>query len=344
MTNNNDYWLRPPGPEDAGVTASARGMTVEAINGVEPLDAQFGVAEPLTVPPALREALFGQPESTEGRATRPLHTYAVLDAAKVLGLPDMLETSGLEHACLFAGDAADELRDVAPWLVRLEEGDPFTRGLFTRGDAPWQMWDSEPGIFLRSQGSLDDLRKHLRKFTKVRARNEKWYYFRFWEPMCLEGLLREGHGDTGQRLLAAASVLILNKTEGVFSIFRAPARAPAQSTGVFRLHDEDLAALSAVSVRHFAQRIAAWLIETHGPRGDQDDVFRFAYQHVLRARKVLGLRDERSVSEYVAACWLLGAPIEMRYELAPGAASQVAQIHQLLAQESKARAVGGGIE
>ena len=111
-----------------------------------------------------------------------MHTYAVLDAAKVQGLPEMLETSGLDHACLFQGAAAEDYGDVAPWIVRLEEGHRLTRGLFTQGDAPWDMWETEPGIFLRSATSLDARRNHLRKFTKVRDENGKWVFLRYWEP------------------------------------------------------------------------------------------------------------------------------------------------------------------
>ena len=116
-------------------------------------------------------------------ATAPKsHVYAVIDAAKVFGMPEMLEASGMEHACLFQGDAAEELRDVAPWLVKLEAGRKFTQGLFSSGDTHWQMLDREPGIFLRSSASLRDLRAHLRKFTRIRDEAGKWYYLRFWEP------------------------------------------------------------------------------------------------------------------------------------------------------------------
>lgn len=45
-------------------------------------------------------------------------------------LPDLLERSGLEHRCLFNGSAYDDLRNVAPWIVRLEERSAFTRHLF----------------------------------------------------------------------------------------------------------------------------------------------------------------------------------------------------------------------
>ncbi|WP_179381730.1 DUF4123 domain-containing protein [Jannaschia marina] len=180
---SGDYWTNLPGETAKGEGAEAESaITVETIEGVEPLDDQLGVAEPLSVPTALRDPLFGQPDIIAGRSVLPLHTYAVLDAARVPGLPEMLDGSGLDHACLFQGQAASELRDVAPWLVRLEESHGLTRALFTRGDGPNHLWDKEPGIFLRSQEALDAVRKHLRKFTKVRDEDGRWYYARFWEP------------------------------------------------------------------------------------------------------------------------------------------------------------------
>ena len=179
---DGDYWTNLPGAlAERRDGAPAPALTVETIGGVEPLDTQLGVVEPLTVPPALYEPLFGQPDVIEGRTILPLQTYAVLDAAKLPGLPEMLEASGLQHACLFQGTAAEELRDVAPYLIRLEEGHRFTRGLFTRGDAPWNMWGKEPGIFLRSRGTMDLVRSHLRRSVRTQDMEGRWHLFRIWE-------------------------------------------------------------------------------------------------------------------------------------------------------------------
>lgn len=190
----SDPWLisqdRPTGmTPKAGHRSDS--LKVEIIEGIEPLDAQIGVFPKKTVPAALYDALFGQLAPTaaeaeaaggEPSAVQPIKTYAILDAAKITNLPELLEDSGLEHRCLFKGTAYDDLKNVAPWLVRLEEGNTFTRNLFTRSDAPWHLWDNEPGIYARSRGSLDDMWKHFRKFTKIQDETGKWFYFRFWEP------------------------------------------------------------------------------------------------------------------------------------------------------------------
>lgn len=56
------YWTQSYGVPE---TSSEPRLSIETIKDVEPLDTQFGVAEPKTVPDALYEPLFGQPEPTD---------------------------------------------------------------------------------------------------------------------------------------------------------------------------------------------------------------------------------------------------------------------------------------
>ncbi|EPX80608.1 DUF4123 domain-containing protein [Litoreibacter arenae] len=194
-TDVNDYWTQQCSDPE---TPSEPFLSFKTIEGVEPLDAQFGVASPKTVPDVLYDLLFGQPKQTEselepvrGNATKasPLYTHAILDATKVSNLPELLAASGLEHRCLFKGEAYEDMKDVAPWIVRLEDGHGFTCSLFTCSDAPWHLWNSAPGIYFRSSGKLDELWGHFRKFTKVQDDDGKWFYFRFWEPSMFFGLV-----------------------------------------------------------------------------------------------------------------------------------------------------------
>ncbi|RCW77727.1 DUF4123 domain-containing protein, partial [Paracoccus lutimaris] len=45
-----------------------------------------------------------------------------------------------------------------------------------------------PGIYVRAHGTLDDMWRHFRKFTRVQDESGKWYYFRFWEQGTLGAL------------------------------------------------------------------------------------------------------------------------------------------------------------
>ncbi len=192
---------------------------------VAPLDSQFGVAEPKAVPDDLKGLLFGDPA---------LQTYAILDAAKVTNLPELLEGSGLEHRCLFKGGALDDLGTVAPWIVQLDPASPFTRFLFTcdpAQDVAWHLWGKNPGIFLRAPGTLDDLWRHFRKFTRVQDEHDKWYYFRFWEPIFLNAYFAWPDKQTtlARDLTVAAFGQIELLVPGGPGLYRYP--APANQSG-----------------------------------------------------------------------------------------------------------------
>lgn len=207
----DDPWLAGQGaPEIIEAEVPEQPLRIKTFENVAPLDAQLGVFPKKTVPDVLHDIMFGLPEPTAAEigmaggnaaAVPPMQTYAVLDAIKIANLPELLEDSGLEHRCLFKGDAHDELKDVAPWVVRLDQDSSFTRNLFTRSDAPWHLWDCEPGVYIRSRGTLDDMWRHLRKFTRLRDEGGAWLYFRFWQADILLDLLWR---DAGRSALARA--------------------------------------------------------------------------------------------------------------------------------------------
>lgn len=175
---NDDPWtasehLGPPSDEMPM-------LQVTDLGDILPLDAQIGVEPKLAVPPRLRPALFG-PQNVGP----DLATYAILDAARIANLPEMLAQGAIPHECLFKGGARDDWGHVTPWLVALEEDSAFTRRLFTRGRAAWHLWDDQPGIFFRSALDLHSLWRCFRKFTRAVDRQGRWHYLRFYDPVYL---------------------------------------------------------------------------------------------------------------------------------------------------------------
>ena len=151
-----------------------------ALADLAPLDAQLGVRAPVSVPEGLDDPLFG-PDAL-GCEGQHLNTYAVLDAAKLSLLPDMIEAAGTPHACLFQGEAAETLRESAPWLVALSRDDRLTRALMTDCAGPIGLWAHDLGLIIRCAASFEAMCKHLRRFVRLRdAAADAWYYFRFWE-------------------------------------------------------------------------------------------------------------------------------------------------------------------
>lgn len=217
--SSGDPWMPLSGAPTRQLVTFHTSATVRVtqIQNVRPLDAQIGVFSKKTVPSELHGVLFGGPDASPSSATSgqsdPLissfmYTYAVLDAAKIDNLPELLEQSGLEHRCLFKNEAFDELKEVAPWIVRLEEGNRFTRFLFTKSDASQHLWDAKPGIFIRSDASLDELYRHFRKFTRIQDEQGKWNFLAYWShPLGIQLFLRGNEPDINaiaQRILALA--------------------------------------------------------------------------------------------------------------------------------------------
>ncbi|MBA4490447.1 DUF4123 domain-containing protein [Paracoccus sp. S1E-3] len=97
----------------------------------------------------------------------PKFTYAVLDAAKVPHLIEVLEVSNLRHECLFLNDTGESLKDVAPLLVGIEAQSGLTRRLFTGEEGLGGLWHRECGIFLRTSATFEQMWRYFRKFTRI---------------------------------------------------------------------------------------------------------------------------------------------------------------------------------
>lgn len=165
-------------------------IKVHLHEAVQPLDAQLGQWPKRCVPAGLRDLLFGAlPAGKAGPgAARPPKCYAILDATRIPLLPELLAAARLRHTSLFKGDAASDLRSVAPYLVELDESNDLTRRLFTRSPAPQDLWDAAPGIFLRSSAGIEVLQRHFRRFTRIADPAGNWLYFRFWEAGAMASL------------------------------------------------------------------------------------------------------------------------------------------------------------
>ena len=202
-----DFWILPPGRVDAAPGQGARPFaspvnvetaapqtrfTVTRIDAVTPLDDQLGI-DPKRGWPAPLDPFFG---SDQGR-----HCYVLLDAAEGDGLTELMEGSGLEHACLYQGAALYELGDVAPWLARLEPDSSFARMLMTRGRSPASLWGRFGGLYLRTDATLGDLRAHLRRRLRVQDAEGKAYHLRFWDSRLIAELARL-QGDSADILRA----------------------------------------------------------------------------------------------------------------------------------------------
>jgi len=118
----------------------------------------------------LEKELFGDDESS---------AFAVLDGASVPDLPELLHEFQPGHECLYRGELKPDMAEVAPYLIRLEKGSPFTEEVLSRG------WGQHWGIFALTAIDLAGLRRHLRKFLIVHDSDGKPLYFRYYDPRVL---------------------------------------------------------------------------------------------------------------------------------------------------------------
>ena len=131
------------------------------------------------------------------------HIYAILDAARDEQIYPAILDSDNEYICLYRGDQAIDLADVAPYLVKLVRGDAFTNWLLTHG------WGKSWGIFLASDAPFNELRQHFRTFLMIYDDKGKPLYFRYYDPRvlrvylptCNESELEKVFGDVSHFII-----------------------------------------------------------------------------------------------------------------------------------------------
>lgn len=302
-------------------------LVFEKIEQVDPLNSQIDVDVKKTAPDALFNILFKNDFLTNLSAGgvgkelgQPLHTYAILDAAKITNLPELLERSELDHRCLFKGSAYDELKETAPWIVKLDEDNSFTRHLFTMSDAPWHLWESAPGIYVRSPCGLDDMWRHFRKFTRLyNSADKTWRYFRFYDPLTLRALIKSKDENILGGLLKDA-VLVgcqTQRNDGFIYVARKE-EAPTQQaqTAVPRLEsvltDKASDCLTEERILNYKRNATAYLYKEFAPALrvlTDEEVQAVAHVAYVNARR-RGIKSEREHFKYLVPVMFWGSHFE----------------------------------
>ena len=107
------------------------------------------------------------------------YTYAVLDGASVIDLPQKLFEGDSENTCLYRGELSDELIHVAPYLVRMIPGSKITDWLLT------ESWGKHWGIFAQSEVSFATIKRHFRALLTVNNEDGNPMLFRYYDPRVL---------------------------------------------------------------------------------------------------------------------------------------------------------------
>ena len=113
--------------------------------------------------------------------TRP--NYAILDAAKMLLEIEEAKKINNQHVCLYKGDRAEQLGQVAPWLFVYKQDSQFAKWLYK--NAQEQSW----GVFFYCEKDFKEVYAHFRKFLLIQTEEGKEKYFRYYDPRVLNVFL-----------------------------------------------------------------------------------------------------------------------------------------------------------
>lgn len=120
--------------------------------------------------------------------------WLILDAARDPKVFRMLLACHLDYACLYSGALPPELEVAAPYLVQLTYDYRDSRRFLQ------EAWGNQWGVFLRSDTSLEKLRRHLRRFLVVRDPSGNRLMFRYYDPRVLRVYLPTCNEDELNRV------------------------------------------------------------------------------------------------------------------------------------------------
>ncbi len=135
--------------------------------------------------------------------------YAILDGAKNPKLYAMINNSGLESSCLFAGQLSFKMMRAAPHLVKLDQSNSFTRDIIAQG------WGKHWGIFLIAEpnATINSIRNHCRRISRVMSPNGKPLYFRYYDPSIITEVLPACSDEEIQILFGPISYIVTESTD-----------------------------------------------------------------------------------------------------------------------------------
>jgi hypothetical protein len=105
--------------------------------------------------------------------------YHIVDAARDKSILAELMAAKEEKVCLFRGEKAVEMAQVAPYLVKLDRGQGFTQWLINKG------WGNSWGIFMVSRLNFVKLEIHCRDLFQVYDEEGRPLLFRYYDPRVL---------------------------------------------------------------------------------------------------------------------------------------------------------------
>jgi hypothetical protein len=137
-----------------------------------------------------------------------LRLFAILDCARNESIRPALMATDLEYRCLYRGEIPIVLAKVAPYLVEVPFDSGFLDYLIKNG------WGDSWGLFLTSTSALDPLRRHLRRFLRVRDPKGRTLVFRYYDPRVMRTFLPTCSPSQLEDLFAEIQSFVIENPEG----------------------------------------------------------------------------------------------------------------------------------
>ena len=102
--------------------------------------------------------------------------FAVLDGAVIPELRMKLYEMKPVHHCLLSGELEPDMAEVAPYMVRLLPGTPFTEWLLK------ECWGKNWGVFAQNRETVLEMRKHFSSLMTVYDEAGQPMMFRYYDP------------------------------------------------------------------------------------------------------------------------------------------------------------------
>jgi len=139
--------------------------------------------------------------------------YAILDAARHRDVLAMLCEPGVAYWSLYDGRAAQQMADVAPYLIDLRRDPRRLHDFIENG------WGDFWGFYLHSNAEPDEVRSHLRHFTMVRLEDGDEVFFRFYDPRVLRPFLEFIEPGDGKKFFGPIKRILCEGDTGA-TVFR----------------------------------------------------------------------------------------------------------------------------
>lgn len=132
--------------------------------------------------------------------------YVLIDAALWQEDIEIIFSSDLPYRSLFRGSTGEKLWSVAPYLLDISEQKEFVQKIQAMDKIQRRV------AWISSTLDIDSLRKHLRRFLRLKKEDDSYIYFRFYDPYVIQSTLPSLTEEQYQEFMTPIQLLIAEDT------------------------------------------------------------------------------------------------------------------------------------